>query len=85
MILGMTSARHLVVEIEVSDGDQEPIHGLARAPGLSPRSFSGWSELFAVLQTLVGGVGETGGPGNGPDPGRGTGTGSPSGLGREQQ
>jgi hypothetical protein len=64
----MTGIRHLVVELELIVGEQQPIEGWARAPGLPPHRFSGWSEMFAMLQTLVsgseraaagGGAGET--------------------------
>jgi hypothetical protein len=54
----MASVRHLIVELEVTAGEQELIQGRIRAPGLASRSFSGWSELFAALQALVGGPGE---------------------------
>ncbi len=67
MIWIMTSVRHLVVELDVITGRTEAIQGRARAPGLAPRSFSGWSELFAVLQTMVTGTEEA------PEPGRDSG------------
>jgi hypothetical protein len=56
----MTGMRRLVVELELVIGEQQPIEGWARAPGFVPRSFSGWSEMFATLQTLVSG-GQAGG------------------------
>jgi hypothetical protein len=59
---GMASVRRLIVELEVITGEHEPIQGRVRAPGLASRSFSGWSELFAALQALVGGP--EGGSGN---------------------
>jgi hypothetical protein len=54
MIVCMTGFRHLVVELELTVGEQSPIEGWARAPGRAPCRFSGWSEMFAALQTLIG-------------------------------
>jgi hypothetical protein len=51
----MTGFRYLVVELELIVGEQQPIEGWARAPGFQPQRFSGWSEMFAMLQTLVSG------------------------------
>jgi len=59
----MTGTRHLVVELKLVMGEQLPVAGQARIPGLPPQRFCGWSELFAVLQTLVSGCdhgGDTG-------------------------
>jgi hypothetical protein len=53
MIPCMTGFRRLVVELELIVGGQPPIEGWARAPGLPPCRFSGWSEMFAALQTLA--------------------------------
>ena len=41
------------LQLEVANGDQEPLTGLVRAPDGRALEFSGWSELFAVLQTLL--------------------------------
>lgn len=49
----MTGFRRLVVELELLIGEQPPIEGWARVPGLPPHRFSGWSEMFAALQTLA--------------------------------
>jgi hypothetical protein len=54
MIACMTGFRHLVVELELTVGEQLPIEGWARAPCRAPCRFSGWSEMFAALQTLIG-------------------------------
>jgi hypothetical protein len=53
MIRRMTRFRRLVVELELIVGEQASIEGWARAPGLPASRFSGWSELFAALQTLI--------------------------------
>jgi hypothetical protein len=42
----------LVLTLELA-ATAEPIAGIARAGDQSGQAFSGWSELFAVLQTLV--------------------------------
>ncbi len=49
----MTGPRRLVVELELIMSERLPLAGQARAPGLPPACFSGWSELFAVLETMV--------------------------------
>jgi hypothetical protein len=51
----MTGPRRLVVELELIMNERLPLAGQARAPGLPPSRFCGWSELFAVLQTMVSG------------------------------
>ena len=43
----------IVLQLEVVRGDEEPVTGLVRAPDGREYEFSGWSELFAVLQTLL--------------------------------
>ena len=53
MIWRMTGSRRLVVELELIVGEEAPIEGWARASGLPASRFSGWSELFAALQTLA--------------------------------
>jgi hypothetical protein len=42
----------LVLTLELAT-TSEPIAGFAHAGDASGQAFSGWSELFAVLQTLV--------------------------------
>lgn len=68
----MTGFRRLVVELELLIGEQPPIEGWARTPGLPPHRFSGWSEMFAALQTLAcgGQAAEVGDDGGHPRPGR---------------
>ncbi len=51
----MTGPRRLVVELELVMSERVPLAGQARIPGLPPQRFCGWSELFAVLQTMVSG------------------------------
>lgn len=51
----MTGFQRLVVQLELVISEQQPIEGWAQAHGLPPRRFSGWSEMFATLQTLVSG------------------------------
>jgi len=43
----------VVLQLEVLRADQEPMSGVVRAPDGRPHEFSGWSELFAVLRTLL--------------------------------
>jgi len=61
----MTGHRRLVVELELTMGERLPLEGQARVPGLPPSRFVGWSELFAVLQTMVSGYEAHGGDGAG--------------------
>ena len=61
----MTGHRRLVVELELIMGERLPLAGQARIPGLPPSRFCGWSELFAVLQTMVSGSEAHGGDGAG--------------------
>lgn len=65
MIARMTGFRHLLVELELTVGGQSPIEGWARVPGRAPCCFSGWSEMFAALQTVIGGEAALGGDGPG--------------------
>jgi hypothetical protein len=44
----------VVLTLEVFGG-QEPVTGKVSAPDGTEHAFSGWSELFAVLATLLGG------------------------------
>ena len=43
----------IVLQLEVLRGDQEPMSGVVRAADGQAREFSGWSELFAALATLL--------------------------------
>ena len=43
----------IVLQLEVVRSDEEPMTGLVRAPDGRTHEFSGWSELFAVLETLL--------------------------------
>lgn len=52
---------HIDLDLELT-GDE--VEGRAAAPGLEPRSFSGWVGLIAALDGLVGD--EPVGPGSGP-------------------
>jgi hypothetical protein len=48
----MESTRRVVVQVEVTSG-QRPIEGIARGGDGHRHPFSGWSELFAILQQLT--------------------------------
>ena len=50
-VMGDTGPMKL--QLEVVNGDQEPLTGLVRTPDGRAHEFSGWSELFAVLATLL--------------------------------
>jgi hypothetical protein len=50
---GMGDTSPIVLQLEVVESDQEPLTGRVRTPDGQAREFSGWSELFAVLQTLL--------------------------------
>jgi hypothetical protein len=57
----MEGTRRVVVQLEVAI-DHQPISGMVRASDGRRHPFSGWSELFAVLQKLTaesGGTAET--------------------------
>jgi hypothetical protein len=57
----MESTRRVVVQLEVAS-DHRPISGIVTASDGRGHPFSGWSELFAVLQKLMaegGGITET--------------------------
>jgi hypothetical protein len=43
----------IVLRLEVDSGDHEPLTSAVCLPGGSEHEFSGWSELFAVLQTVL--------------------------------
>ena len=45
----------IVLRLEMDSGDHEPLTGAVCVPGGCAHEFSGWSELFAVLQTLLAG------------------------------
>ena len=50
---GMGDTGPMKLQLEVANGDQEPLTGLVRTPDGRAHEFSGWSELFAVLATLL--------------------------------
>ena len=57
----MESTRRVVLQLEMASGHR-PISGTVRASDGRRHPFSGWSELFAVLQLLTaepGGITET--------------------------
>lgn len=49
----MADSGPIVLRLEVLTGGKETMSGLVRAPDGRALEFSGWSELFAVLQTLL--------------------------------
>jgi hypothetical protein len=49
----MGDGGRIVLRLEVDGCGQEPVTGLVCVAGEQDREFSGWSELFAVLQTLL--------------------------------
>ena len=51
----MGDGGRIVLRLEVDSGDHEPLAGAVCVPGGPEHEFSGWSELFAVLQTLLAG------------------------------
>jgi hypothetical protein len=51
----MDDGDRIVLRLEVDSGDQEPLSGAVCVPGGPDHEFSGWSELFAVLQTVLAG------------------------------
>ncbi|MCW3065656.1 MAG: hypothetical protein JWN32_2828 [Solirubrobacterales bacterium] len=51
-IAGMSGAARLVVTLEL-DVSEHPVRGRVRLDDDSARAFSGWSELFAVLQAVT--------------------------------
>lgn len=53
----MTEPRRVVLKLEAIISDQQPISGLVRTDDHA-LAFSGWSEMFAVLQTLTSGPGD---------------------------
>jgi hypothetical protein len=55
----MESTCRVVMQLEVAS-DHQPISGVVRTSDGRRHPFSGWSELFAVLQQLTsGGITET--------------------------
>jgi hypothetical protein len=54
----MTEPRRVDLRLEAIISDQQPISGLVRADDGRALAFSGWSEMFAVLQTLTSGLGD---------------------------
>lgn len=49
----MDSAGRVVLRLEVIRSDGQPISGLVWDGDGLAHAFSGWSEMFAVLQTLT--------------------------------
>lgn len=49
----MDSTGQVVLRLEVISGGGQPISGLVRDGDGRAHAFSGWSEMFAVLQTLT--------------------------------
>jgi hypothetical protein len=49
----MDDGGRIVLRLEVDRGDQEPLTGEVCVADGAEHEFSGWSELFAVLQTLL--------------------------------
>jgi hypothetical protein len=49
----MDDGGRIVLRLEVDRGDQEPLTGAVCVADGPEHEFSGWSELFAVLQTLL--------------------------------
>ncbi|MBV9380362.1 MAG: hypothetical protein JOY82_12245 [Streptosporangiaceae bacterium] len=49
----MGTHRRVVLQLEVIISDQRPIAGVMRSRDGLARAFSGWSELFAVLQAVT--------------------------------
>jgi hypothetical protein len=49
----MESTRRVVLKVDVITGERQPIAGLVRSSNGLEHAFSGWSELFAVLQRLT--------------------------------
>jgi hypothetical protein len=57
------SVASIVVDL---DPDADPIAGSVQAPGQSPRAFTGWTGLFAVLRDLTAENGAAGATGTSP-------------------
>jgi hypothetical protein len=51
----MGDGGRIVLRLEVDSRDHELLAGAVCVPGGPEHEFSGWSELFAVLQTLLAG------------------------------
>jgi len=51
----MDDGGRIVLRLEVDSGDHEALAGAVCVPGGPAHEFSGWSELFAVLETLLAG------------------------------
>lgn len=49
----MEGNRRIVLQLELVTSSQQPMAGLVRARDGLAHPFSGWSEMFAVLQTLT--------------------------------
>ena len=51
----MGDGGRIVLRLEVDPGDHEPLAGAVCVQDGPEHEFSGWSELFAVLQTVLAG------------------------------
>jgi hypothetical protein len=51
----MDDGGRIVLRLEVDCGEHEPLTGAVCVQDGPEHEFSGWSELFAVLQTLLAG------------------------------
>jgi hypothetical protein len=49
----MDFTRRVVLELDLITSDRQPIAGLVRTGDGLAHAFSGWSEMFAVLQRLT--------------------------------
>jgi hypothetical protein len=49
----MESTRRVVLELDLMTSERQPIAGLVRTRDGLAHAFSGWSEMFAVLQRLT--------------------------------
>jgi hypothetical protein len=48
----------VVLRLEVTRSDRQPVSGLVRDGDGVAHAFSGWSEMFAVLSGLISGPGD---------------------------
>jgi hypothetical protein len=54
----MEDTRRVVLRLDVLTSDRQPISGQVQGRDGGVHTFSGWSEMFAVLQTLTSGPGD---------------------------
>ena len=54
----MDNTGRIILRLEVIRSGGQPISGLVRDGDGLAHAFSGWSEMFAVLQTLTYGLGD---------------------------